>query len=156
MVLSTGLSLPLFTLLDQSNKKIDFTAWKNEWVVLYCYPKDDTPGCTVEAIGFSMLLPEFKKEGALVYGLSPDAPKKHCKFIEKHNLSIPLLCDESHTVLKALGVWGKKKFMGREYMGVLRTTFLINPKGKIAYVWKDVEVKGHAAEVLKKLKALTQ
>jgi peroxiredoxin Q/BCP len=124
-------------------------------VVLYFYPKDNSPGCTTEAIGFTGILPELQKLDATVVGISPDSPESHAKFIEKKNLKVTLLSDLEKNVLKAYGKWGKKKFRGKEYIGVIRSTFLIDPNGNVAHIWPKVSVKGHPEEVqeiLKKLK----
>ncbi len=151
MSLNVGEKAPDFALVNQENKKISLKDFSGKWLVLYFYPKDNTPGCTIEGIDFTMLLSEFHRAGAEVVGVSPDSVKSHCNFQEKQKLKIMLLSDESKEMLKKYGVWGKKKFMGREYDGVLRTTFLIDAKGKIAQIWREVSVKGHAREVLEKL-----
>ena len=148
LIMKLGLIAPTFSLPDMNDKEVSLQDFKGKWVVLYFYPKDDTPGCTIEAIDFSGLQKEFAKVGAVILGISPDSEKSHCRFIEKHSLNIILLSDPGKKVLQQYKVWGKKKFMGREYMGVLRTTFLIDPKGKIQQVWENVSVKGHAQEVL--------
>lgn len=142
-----------FELNDESGHKVSFNDF-NKWRVVYFYPKDDTPGCTIEAIDFTKHLADFEKEGATILGISPDEVASHVKFIEKHNLTIKLLADPEKDVLRQFGVWGMKKFMGREFMGVKRSTFLIDPKGKVAHLWHDVSVKGHAEAVLEKLKEL--
>jgi len=143
-----------FTLPNQDGKNISLSYFLGKWVVLYFYPKDNTPGCTIEAIHFTKEMNKFTKAGAVILGISPDNPKSHCNFIKKQKLKLELLSDEKKSVLKKYKVWGKKKFMSHEYMGVLRTTLLINPAGKIAHIWKDVKVIGHAQEVLKKLKEM--
>jgi len=145
---------PSFILLNQEGKKVNLTDFKRKWVVLYFYPKDNTPGCTIEAIDFSKLKTEFEKHNVVVLGVSPDSAKSHCSFIEKKDLTIMLLSDEEKKAAALYGVWGKKKFMGREFMGVIRSTFLIDPAGKIAHVWSPVSVKGHAEEVLGMVKGL--
>ncbi|MRJ05925.1 MAG: peroxiredoxin [Epsilonproteobacteria bacterium] len=127
-----------------------------KWIVLYFYPKDNTPGCTTEAVEFTQLLPEFEKLGAVVVGVSPDSPERHRKFIDKHNLEVLLLSDEEKEVMKKLGVWGKKKNYGREYEGVIRSTFLLNPKGEIVKEFRNVRAKGHAQRVLNELKKLVE
>lgn len=116
-------------------------------VVLYFYPKDNTSGCTQEALDFSALLPEFEKEGAVVFGVSPDSEKSHARFAEKHGLKVELLSDPEHTVMERYGVWQLKKMYGKEYKGVVRSTFLINPQGVIEKIWEKVKVKNHAREV---------
>jgi len=127
---------------------------KKGWVVLYFYPKANTSGCTKEAIGFTELKEEFEKLGATIIGVSPDKPEKIKKFIDDHNLKILLLSDTEKEVLKAYGAWGKKKNYGREYEGVIRSTFIINPEGKVVKSWRNVRVKGHMEKVLETLKKL--
>ncbi|NJE42003.1 peroxiredoxin [Thermococcus sp. GR6] len=126
------------------------------WTVLYVYPKDNTPGCTTEAKEFTELLPEFEKLGFQVIGVSKDSVNSHRKFKEKHGLKIKLLSDPSAELIKALGAWGKKKRYGKEYEGVIRSTFILNPQGEI--VWKKINVraKGHAAKVLEEAKKLVE
>ena len=124
-------------------------------LVLFFYPKDDTPGCTIENKDFSVLRPEFEKAGTAVLGISKDPPKKHLKFAEKHGLTVPLATDaESDGLSDALGVWGEKSLYGRLFMGMRRTTYLVDAEGRIARIWPKVKVKGHAAEVLEAAKAL--
>jgi peroxiredoxin Q/BCP len=123
-----------------------------KYVVLYFYPKDDTPGCTIETNDFNKLLSKFKKLDCEIYGISKDSLKSHEKFRDKYKIKFDLLSDEGLNVLKKYKVWSKKKFMGREYMGINRTTFLINKKGKIIKIWDNVKVKDHAKEVLDTLK----
>ncbi len=130
--------------------------YAGKWVVLYFYPKDDTPGCTVEACQFRDNFPKFKRSKAVVLGVSVDAVKKHAKFVTKYELPFTLLADEEKKVVELYGVWAKKKFMGREYMGILRTSFLINPEGKIAKVYEDVKPAEHALEVLLDIKELSK
>ena len=143
--------------LPSTNQKI-FSLKENQgkYVVLYFYPKDDTPGCTIETIDFNKLLPKFKKLNCEVYGVSKDSLKSHDKFRDKYKIKFDLLADEDLNVLKKYKVWGKKKFMGREFMGVIRTTYLIDKKGKILKVWDNVKVKDHAKEVLKTLQDIVK
>ena len=143
-------------ILPSTNKK-NFTLKDTlgKYVVLYFYPKDDTPGCTIETNEFNKLLPKFKKLECEVYGISKDSLNSHDKFRDKYKIKFDLLADEELTVLKKYKVWGKKKFMGREFMGILRTTFLIDKKGKIIKIWDNVKVKDHAKEVLETLKNLS-
>ena len=148
-----GETAPDFTLQDQDGKNVSLKDFKGKHVVLYFYPKDDTPGCTIEAIDFSKFKEQFKKANAVILGVSKDNCKSHQKFIDKQKLTITLLSDPETAVQKLYGVWGKKKFMGREYMGTLRTTLLIDPKGKIVKVWENVRVKDHAEDVLNALQA---
>ena len=124
-------------------------------LVLFFYPKDDTPGCTVETKDFSALLPEFEGAGTAVLGISKDPPKKHLKFAEKHALTVPLATDAASGGLsEVLGAWGEKSLYGRLFMGMKRTTYLVNAEGRIARIWPKVKVKGHAAEVLEAARAL--
>lgn len=127
---------------------------KGKWTVLYVYPKDNTPGCTTEAKEFTELLPEFERLGFQVIGVSKDSVKSHQRFKEKHGLKVKLLSDPNAELIKALGAWGKKKSYGREYEGVIRSTFILNPDGEI--VWKKIKVraKGHAAKVLEEARKL--
>lgn len=153
-MLKIGDSAPAFTLPDSDGKKVSLSDYKGQYVVLYFYPKDNTPGCTIEGIDFTRLLPEFKKLKTAVLGVSTDSLKSHCKFRDKHKLSVTLLSDEEKVVCKKYEIWKPKKFMGMEFLGVLRTTFLIDPKGKIAYIWDKVSVTGHAQEVVEKIKEM--
>lgn len=145
---------PDFTLPDQDGNKVSLRGFKGKWVVLYFYPKDNTPGCTIEAKEFTKALPQFRKLNAVVVGCSPDSEQSHCRFIEKQGLKLTLLADEEKEVLKRYGAWGKKKFMGREFDGVIRSTFLISPDQRIVKVWSPVKVKGHVDGVLGTLKKL--
>ena len=122
-----------------------------KYIVLYFYPKDDTPGCTIETNDFNKLWSKFKKLDCEIYGISKDSLKSHEKFKEKYKIKFDLLSDEEIKVIKKYKVWKKKKFMGREFMGIVRTTFLIDKKGKILKIWNNVKVKDHAKEVLKTL-----
>ena len=125
-----------------------------KYVVIYFYPKDDTPGCTIETNDFNKLLPKFKKLNCEIFGISKDTIKSHDKFRGKFKIKFDLLSDEEIKVLKKYKVWGKKKFMGREFMGIIRSTILIDKKGKIIKIWNNVKVKDHAKEVLETLKSL--
>ena len=125
-----------------------------KYLVLYFYPKDDTPGCTIETNDFNKLLSKFKKLECDVYGISKDSLKSHDKFKNKYKIKFDLLADEEIKVLEKYKVWGKKKFMGREFMGIIRTTYLIDKKGKIVKVWDNVKVKDHAKEVLETLQSI--
>lgn len=146
--------VPAFTLPDQNGKTTSLTDFKGKWVILYFYPKDDTPGCTIEAIDFTKGYDDFKKLNAVILGVSPDDNKSHCKFIDKHKLKITLLSDTEKKMLEAYGVWQEKSMYGRKYMGVARTTVLINPDGKVAAFWEKVSVTGHMDDVKKKLMEL--
>jgi peroxiredoxin Q/BCP len=145
---------PEFCLPNQDETEICLRDLSGKWVVLYFYPKDNTPGCTTEACDFTNELEEFEELDAVILGVSPDSPKKHRNFIEKKDLKITLLSDEDKSVLKAYGAWGLKKNYGREYEGVIRSTFIINPEGEIAHEWRNVRVKGHVEKVKEKLKEL--
>ena len=149
-----GKSAPDFTLPTDGGGKVKLSEFKGRKVVLYFYPKDDTSGCTLEAVTFTTLASEFTAAGAVVIGVSPDSVASHDKFKVKHALGVILAADEDRKVLEAYGVWGEKSMYGRKYMGVLRTTFLIGPDRKIAEVWENVKVKGHAEAVLAAAKAL--
>ena len=153
--LNEGQLAPDFTLLDQNGAPHTLSLYKGKKVVIYFYPKDDTPGCTIETNDFNKLLSKFKKLGCDVYGISKDSVKSHNKFRDKYRIKFDLLADEKLTVIKKYKVWGKKNFMGRQFMGILRTTFLIDKKGKIIKIWENVKVKDHAKEVLKTLKNLS-
>ena len=142
---------PSFIVPSTTNNKYSLKDSIGKYVVLYFYPKDDTPGCTIETNDFNKLLSKFKKLNCEVYGVSKDNLKSHYKFKDKYKIKFDLLADEEIKVLKKYKVWGKKKFMGREFMGIIRSTYLIDKKGKILKVWTNVKVKDHANEVLKTL-----
>lgn len=146
---------PEFSLPDQNGQPRTLADFLGQWVVLYFYPKDDTPGCTKEACSFRDGFARFKRAGIVVLGVSADSVRKHAKFVEKYELPFLLLADESKIVVEQYGVWAKKKFMGREYMGILRTTFLIDPAGKIAKIYENVKPEEHAEEVLAEVLRLT-
>ena len=148
MVIKAGVEAPDFTLLDETETQHKLSDYRGKPVVLYFYPRDDTPGCTVEACSFRDDYPEYGKAGVVILGISPDTPKKHAKFKEKYHLPFSLLADQDHKVCERYGVWGRKKRMGREYDGVFRTTFLLDREGKIVKVFENVSPKGHSAEVL--------
>ena len=141
-----------FTLPSTSQNNYSLKNSIGKYVVLYFYPKDDTPGCTIETNDFNKLLPQFKKLECEIYGISKDSLKTHDKFKAKYKIKFSLLADEEIKVLKKYKVWGKKKFLGREFMGIIRTTFLIDKKGRIIKIWENVKVKEHAKEVLETLK----
>ncbi|OGI22194.1 MAG: peroxiredoxin [Candidatus Moranbacteria bacterium RIFCSPHIGHO2_01_FULL_55_24] len=145
---------PNFTLPDQDGKEHTLKEYRGKYVILYFYPKDDTPGCTKEACAFRDGFAKFKRAGISILGVSVDSAKKHAKFAEKYSLPFTLLADEGKEVVNLYGVWGKKKFMGREYMGTNRVSYLIDPKGKIAKVYVDVLPDEHADEVLADVKSL--
>ena len=143
-----------FTLPSTDKTNYSLKSSIGNYVIIYFYPKDDTPGCTIETNDFNKLYSKFKKLNCEIYGISKDSVKSHDKFREKYKIKFDLLADEDLKVLKKYKVWGKKKFMGREFMGIKRTTFLIDKKGKIIKVWENVKVKDHAKEVLETLSNL--
>jgi thioredoxin-dependent peroxiredoxin len=151
--LAVDQSAPSFQLVNQAEKYINLSDFRDQWLILYFYPKDNTPGCTTEALDFTAALPEFTALGATVVGVSTDTVATHGKFIAKQNLQIMLLSDPDHQVAEAYGVWQLKKFMGKEYMGIVRSTFAISPQGKVAQIWPKVKVKGHTMAVLEWLKS---
>jgi peroxiredoxin Q/BCP len=153
-MLKIGDSAPDVCLPNQDGEEVCLKDYKGKWVVLYFYPKDNTSGCTIEAKDFTASNNDFKEIGAVVLGVSPDSTNSHQKFITKHSLGINLLSDQEHKTLENYGAWGKKKMYGREFFGVVRSTYLINPKGKIEHVWSKVKVKDHVDDVLGKLKEL--
>ncbi|MEL7429033.1 MAG: peroxiredoxin [Pseudomonadota bacterium] len=152
--ISEGDTAPDFTLQTDGGGEFSMSAHKGTPMVLFFYPKDDTPGCTKEAIGFSQSLPEFEKLGVKVVGMSPDPVKKHDKFRDKHSLTVPLVSDEDTATLSAYGVWVEKSMYGKTYMGVERTTLLIAADGTIARAWHKVKVPGHVEEVLEAAREL--
>ena len=151
---AVGTKAPAFNLPTDGGGKLSLSALKGKKVVLYFYPKDDTSGCTREAIDFNELKEAFAKADAVVVGVSPDSAASHDKFKKKHGLDFPLIADEEKTMLEAYGVWAEKSMYGRKYMGVERTTLLIGADGKVAQVWNKVKVPGHAQEVLAAAQAL--
>jgi peroxiredoxin Q/BCP len=152
--LSIGQAAPAFSAPNQTGKILTLADYEGKWLVLYFYPKDSTPGCTTEARDFTERGADFSALGAIILGVSPDSEKSHCKFIEKQSLAFDLLSDRDHQIAETYGAWGLKKFMGKEYLGILRSTFLIDPQGQLAFTWPKVKVKGHAEAVLAKLKEL--
>lgn len=151
-----GTRAPDFTLPDQDGKERSLSDYKGKWVLLYFYPKDDTPGCTIEACAIRDQFKDFKKIGAVVLGVSTDSVASHKKFVNAYELPFTLLADPLKEVVGQYGVFGEKKFMGRTYMGTKRTSFLIDPKGKIAKIYEKVKPPVHAEEVIADLKALAQ
>jgi peroxiredoxin Q/BCP len=150
-----GDALPDIALETPDGGSVKPSDFKGRKLVVFFYPKDDTPGCTTENIDFSRLAPEFEKAGVALLGVSKDPPTKHQRFIEKHSLSVPLASDaEAGGLSDALGIWTEKQNYGRTYMGMVRTTYLVAPDGTIARVWDKVKVKDHAAQVLEAAKAL--
>jgi peroxiredoxin Q/BCP len=154
MLIKSGIQAPDFSLPDESNLARRLSDFRGRPVILYFYPKDDTPGCTTEACNFRDDYSAYIKADLVVLGVSPDSPKTHAKFKEKYSLPFPLLADDGHKVCDDYGVWGPKKFMGRGYEGVLRTTFLIDSNGHIAKVFENVRPAEHSAEVLDAAKML--
>lgn len=152
--LKEGEKAPDFKVKNQHNDNVSLSDFKGRWVVLYFYPKDSTPGCTIEACGFTEGIPQFEKLEAVILGVSPDSVESHQKFIKKQNLKISLLSDPEKELCQKYGVWQQKSMMGKTYMGVVRSTFLINPEGKLAKIWADVKVNGHVDEVKKTLEEL--
>lgn len=151
-LLSAGMAAPDFCLQDAYEKETCLRDFIGKRVVLYFYPKDNTPGCSLEAMDFSMLKDEFEKENTVILGVSKDSCKSHQDFIDKKRLTIMLLSDPEAEVQKKYKVWKPKKFMGREFLGTVRSTFLIDTQGKISKTWPDVKVKGHAEEVLSEVR----
>lgn len=149
-----GDSLPDVALKTSDGGSVRAADFRGRKLVVFFYPKDDTPGCTVENKDFSDLLPEFEKAGVAVLGVSKDPPAKHAKFAAKHGLTVPLATDAENGLSDALGVWGEKSLYGRKFMGMIRTTYLVDADGRIARVWRKVKVKGHAAEVLEAARLL--
>ncbi len=154
-MLTLGTQSPEFSLPDKDDNLIRLSDFQGKWVVLYFYPKDNTSGCTTEAIQFSKELDSFAQLNAVVIGISPDSCASHKKFADKQNLTVMLLSDTEKKVLEQYGVWQLKKMYGREYYGVVRTTYLINPEGKIVNIWEKVKVAGHVETVLAKIRELS-
>lgn len=153
MKIAVNAAAPDFSLPDQNGKQHKLSDYKGQWVLLYFYPKDMTAGCTVEACTLGEQFPKFGKLKATVIGISVDSVASHKKFADKYKLPFTLLADEDKKVVNLYGVWAQKKFMGREYMGILRNSYLINPEGKIVKIYEKVKPLGHADEVLKDLEA---
>jgi peroxiredoxin Q/BCP len=149
-----GSAAPAFSLPTDGGGETSLGAYKGRKLVIYFYPKADTPGCTKESIDFNRLRAEFEKAGTAILGVSADPVKAQDRFKAKYRLNFQLASDPAHAMLKAYGVWAQKSMFGRKYMGIVRTTFLIDQKGRIARVWRKVTVEGHAAEVLEAAKSL--
>ena len=152
--LEVGTKAPALNLPDAQGKKVKLSDFKGSPVVLYFYPKDDTPGCTKEACAFRDQAEAFKKLGAVVLGVSTDSSASHAKFRDKYSLNFPLLADETHEVSEKYGAWREKNMYGKKSMGIQRSTYLIDAEGKVARVWKKVSVDGHDAAVLEALQEL--
>ena len=142
---------PDFCLKNQNNEDVCLKDYEGNWVVLYFYPRDNTPGCSLEAKDFTSYVKEFEEQGAKIIGISPDSIDSHKKFEKNHNLSLNLLSDPNHETLIEYGVWKEKKMYGKLFKGVIRTTLLIDPRGNILYIWPKVQVFGHVKEVMNKL-----
>lgn len=153
MPISANQPAPEFALQDENGQTRKLSDYRGQPVVLYFYPKDDTPGCTTEACSFRDDYPVYEENGVVILGISPDNARAHTKFKKKYNLPFTLLSDEGHQIADAYGVWGPKKFMGKSYEGILRTTFLIGPDGNIIKVFENVKPDGHSGVVLAALKA---
>ena len=153
-MLKPGDQAPDFTLSTGDGETVRLGDLRGKPVVIYFYPRDDTPGCTTEACSFRDAQPDYNRAGAVVYGISGDDGRSHRKFTDKYGLSFPLLSDPDHEVAKLYDSWGQKKFMGREYMGIMRNTFLVDRDGGIARVWEKVKPAGHAEEVLAEINRL--
>jgi peroxiredoxin Q/BCP len=147
---------PQFSLPDQTDTVHDLSDYAGKWLVAYFYPKDDTPGCTTEACSIRDIYRDLESKGVAVVGISKDSVASHAKFAEKYNLNFPLLADTDHAIAEAYGAWGTKKMMGREYDGIIRKTFIINPDGEIVKEYPNVTPKDHADELLHDLAALMQ
>ncbi len=149
--LKPGDKAPLFEGIDQNGEKISLGDFKGQNLILYFYPKDMTPGCTAEAKNLRDHFKELQDLGYEIVGISPDSPSRHIKFIEKYNLPFPLIADTDHSIAEKYGVWGLKKFMGREYMGIYRTTFIIDENGIITHIITKVKTKEHAEQILREV-----
>ena len=152
--LSIGKNAPNFCLLDQNEKEICLEDYLGKNVVLYFYPKDDTPGCSLEAMTFTQYKDEFLQNNTEILGISKDSCQSHQRFIQKKNLNLTLISDPETEIHKKYGVWKLKKFMGKEFIGTIRTTFLIDQQGKIVHIWNNVRVKGHVEQVLDQVKKM--
>jgi thioredoxin-dependent peroxiredoxin len=150
-----GSPAPDFDLLRDGGDRVALSDFKGKALVLFFYPKDDTTGCTAESLAFTALSGEFAKANAAVIGISPDSVKSHDRFVKKHQLGVTLASDEEKLTLEAYGVWKEKSMYGRKFMGIERTTFLIDPDGAIAKIWQKVKVAGHAEDVLKAVQDMT-
>ena len=153
-MIEVGKPAPAFTLQNQDGEEVSLAGLRGRWVVLYFYPKDDTPGCTTQACEFTAGIAEFEKLDAVILGCSPDDAASHRKFIARHDLQVQLLSDSAHATMEAYGAWGEKVLYGRKSVGVIRSTALIDPAGNVAHHWKKVRAAGHAAHVAARLAAL--
>jgi peroxiredoxin Q/BCP len=155
MTLQVGATAPDFTLADQNGEQHTLSLYQGKWVLIYFYPRDDTPGCTKEACGFRDTFPDFQRLDMPIFGISTDSVKSHGKFVAKYDLPFTLLADEDKEVVNLYGVWGPKKFRGKEYEGTNRMSFLIDPEGKIAKIYEKVKPAEHPEEVLNDVQKLT-
>ncbi len=153
-LLKIGSKAPAFRLANQADREVSLKDYAGRWVVLYFYPRDNTPGCTTEACEFTASLKDFEKLNAQVLGISPDTPASHRKFIEKQNLTLELLSDPDHAVMQKYLAWGEKVMYGKKVEGVIRSTVLVDPDGRIVFHWPKVKAAGHAQQVQAKLKEL--
>jgi len=153
-MLKENTQAPDFTLTDQDGKEHTLSDYRGRWILVYFYPKDNTPGCTKEACALRDVFPRFEGLQAQVFGISADSVEKHMRFAEQYNLPFPILADTEKTTIKAYGAFGTKKFMGREYEGIMRMSFLIDPEGMIQKIYEKVKPETHAEEVLKDLETL--
>jgi peroxiredoxin Q/BCP len=153
-MIEIGKRAPAFALANQDDERVRLSDLAGSWVVLYFYPRDDTPGCTVEACDFTAGVKAFEKLDALVLGCSPDSTASHRKFIEKHRLGVDLLSDPTHTTMERYGAWGPKVLYGKRSVGVIRSTTVIDPRGRVAWHWARVRARGHADQVKRKLAEL--
>jgi thioredoxin-dependent peroxiredoxin len=153
-MIRVGEKAPGFCLPDKDEKEVCLKDFRGKWVVLYFYPRDNTKGCTIEAADFTTTKEEFKSQNAEILGVSADSAASHLDFVRKHSLTITLLSDTERRIVNDWGVWGKKKLYGKEYEGIIRSTFLIDPEGTVREVWDKVSVQNHVKDVLERLKAL--
>lgn len=156
MTVKIGDDAPGFCLKDADDRELCLENFRGKWVILYFYPKDGSKSCTAEAADFTKRIYELEKMGVVVIGVSPDSVKSHKKFMLKYSLKVILLSDPESEFIKAYGAWGKKILYGKEYMGVIRSTFIINPEGKISASWQNVKVSGHVDEVINKFKEILE
>tara|TARA_A100000164_G_C21877751_1_gene758551 strand:+ start:745 stop:1206 length:462 start_codon:yes stop_codon:yes gene_type:complete len=152
-MIKNKLKAPNFKTISTGNKEIELIKLKAKYIILYFYPKDDTPGCTLETKDFNKLINKFKKEDCLIFGISKDSIKSHEKFKKKYSVKFDLLTDEDKKIMKLYKVWGKKKFMGREFMGTIRSTYIIDKNKKVLNSWTNVKALGHANEVYSFIKS---
>jgi peroxiredoxin Q/BCP len=154
--IEVGQEAPAFRLPDQEETEVSLSDYRGQWVVLYFYPRDDTPGCTTEACEFTEGIQDFRGLNAVVLGCSPDSPARHQKFIDKYGLELRLLSDPDHVAMEAYGAWGEKKMYGKTSIGVIRSTVIIDPDGRVAHHFKKVKAKGHAGKVKDVLEGLVK